>query len=344
MDTIDLLVNKALSRRSFLAAASGTAAAAVVGCSSDGTVTLPAVAATAYTDTDILNFALNLEYLEAEFYLHAATGAGLTAADAGTGAGTTTGGTKVPVTTQTTGIMLSATTQQAIIDELAYTEQQHVRALRAALGSLAVPRPNIDILNSFAAIAQLAGLPSTFNPYANFDSFIIAASNFEGVGVTAYNGAAPLISPAGIAAGYLATAAGIMAVEAYHDGSGRTYVTASASTQTATAYPYLGYANQIAIVRSNLSGGTSTTSLTDELALTTPVAAAGSTVTANATPSTVVPADANALAFHRTTDQVMHIVYGMATPTSATGTPVAGVSKGGFFPSGLNGNIKVTMS
>ena len=43
------------------------------------------------------------------------------------------------------------------------------------------------------------------------------------------------------------------------------------------------------------------------------------------------PTDANGLAIKRTTSQVLAIVYGNAT---------AGTSSGGFFPNGLNGNIK----
>ncbi len=42
----------------------------------------------------------------------------------------------------------------------------------------------------------------------------------------------------------------------------------------------------------------------------------------------------------RTISQVLGIVYGQATAT--TTTPAAGITKGGFFPNGLNGNIFTT--
>jgi hypothetical protein len=316
------------TRRTFLAGAGiATAGAFLAGCNSDYAV-LPSV--TAYDDTDILNFALNLEYLEAEFYLRAATGNGLSAADTGNASTTVTGGTKL------TGL---TTFQQNIVNELAYTEQEHVRFLRSALGSSAVSRPNINLTAGFAGIVTAANaatpatttlptIPTAFNPFGTFDQFMVGALAFEDTGVTAYNGAAPLISNAGIAAGYLGAAAGIMAVEAYHGGLLRNLLTANAITQGYTAYPYPLYANRVGVLLNVLSGGTTETSLAGFVAAPATVATVGT--------SAIVPADSNAIAYHRTTDQVLHIVYG----TGGT----AGVTSGGFFPNGLNGNISVTQS
>jgi hypothetical protein len=319
VDKLLELSKRRIDRRNFLAGIGAAGAASVLaGCGGSSLATPPA--GTSYTDTDILNFALNLEYLEAEFYLHAATGSGLATADAGSNPGTVTGGAQV------TGL---SSAQQNILNEIAYDEQQHVRFLRSALGSAAVARPAIDITNSFNALAAAAGIASTFNPYADFNHFLVGAFIFEDVGVTAYAGAAPLISTAGIAAGYLAAAAGIMAVEAYHAAYVRTALTGNAITLGTTAYPYLTYANQVATLRATL-GGSNETMLTVPSGTTSP--------TSIVTPSAIVAAtSANAIAYARNTDQVLHIVYG----TAGAG---AGVKSGGFFPSGLNGNITVTLS
>lgn len=318
MDKLQELYQRSVNRRKFLAGMGAAGAASVLaGCSSTSNI---GATTTTYTDTDILNFALNLEYLEAEFYLHAATGSGLSSADAGSNPGTVTGGLQV------TGL---SSAQQNILNEIAYDEQEHVRYLRSALGSAAVARPAIDIVNSFNTLASAAGIASTFNPYANFDAFVVGAFIFEDVGVTAYAGAAPLISTAGITAGYLSAAAGIMAVEAYHAAYVRTYLTAQAIANS--SYVYLGYANKVSALRATLGGSNETT-------LTVPTGTVPLTATTIATPSSIVAAtSANAIAYARNTDQVLHIVYG----TAGSG---AGVKSGGFFPSGLNGNISATLS
>jgi hypothetical protein len=48
-------------------------------------LTTTALAADAIEDSDIFQFALNLEYMETEYYLRATTGEGMSAADAGSG-------------------------------------------------------------------------------------------------------------------------------------------------------------------------------------------------------------------------------------------------------------------
>lgn len=91
------------------------------------------------TDLDIANFALNLEYLEAEFYQRVAFGIGLADADtSGIGTpGAVTGGSKVPFANPLI---------QAYAEEIADNELAHVRVLRSLLAAKAVARPAIDLV------------------------------------------------------------------------------------------------------------------------------------------------------------------------------------------------------
>jgi hypothetical protein len=336
--TLDSLVEKALSRRSFLAtgAAAATVAVAGYGASSASALNLAhPEASPGYTDADVLNFALNLEYLEAQFYLYAATGNGLDASDTTPGSASpyqTIGSVKEGDAAKVPGL---TAVEQAILNEIAYEEQQHVRFLRAALGAAKVPMPDID-LSFFGPLAVAAKITTeatgagSFNPFSSFDYFLVGSFIFEDVGVTAYSGAAPLISKAGVTAGYLTAAAGILAVEAYHAGYVRTSLTGRAiAAGSAAAYPYLAAANLVEDLRAQLTVGNSaapSTSGSVETLLTLP--------TSLTTPSAIVAASpADAVGFARTVNQVHHIVYG---------SPTVGVAKGGFFPNGTNSIFSTT--
>jgi hypothetical protein len=331
-------IRSGVSRRKFLAGVGASAGAVAAlnlsGCGGSSSTSMP-VNPSGPTDADVLNFALNLEYLEASFYLYAATGSGLDAADTTPGSASTykTVGT---VTAGDAAIVAGLTAaQQQILNEIAFEEQAHVRFLRAALGSAAVPMPDID-LSFFGPLAVAANITSaatgegSFNPFSSFDYFLVGSFIFEDVGVTAYSGAAPLISPAGVAAGYLTAAAGILAVEAYHAGYVRTSLTGRAiAAGSAAAYPYLAAANLVENLRATLTVGASaapSTSGSVETLLTLP--------TGLTSPSSIVAASAaNAVGFARTVNQVLHIVYG---------SPTVGAKSGGFFPSGMNSIFATT--
>ena len=260
-------------------------------------------AAGAPSDASILNFALNLEYLEAEFYLRSTTGIGLPdSLTTGTGTrGNVTGGRAVPFKTAAI---------RKFAQEIASDEKQHVAFLRSALGAAAVSRPAISLDASFTAAALAAGLivkGQTFDPYANELNFLFAAFIFEDVGVTAYKGAAPFIANKT----YLSAAAGILAVEAYHAGVIRTTLYAE-GIQTPTVYASV---QKISDARDSLDGRSD-----DDQGIGT------------AAVSNLVPTDANSIAFGRTPDQVLNVVYLNSEQ----------VRSGGFFPAGVNGLINTS--
>jgi hypothetical protein len=149
----------------------------------------------AVSDVDILNFALNLEYLEAEFYTYAMTGKGLPSdlIDGVGKMGPTNGGKEVP---------LDDPVLTSIGIAIMHDEWNHVKFLRTALGNKAVAKPEIN-LNALGIGFQ------------NETEFILLSRAFEDTGVSAYAGAAKLIKNPD----YLQAAAQILASEAYHAGA-----------------------------------------------------------------------------------------------------------------------------
>jgi Ferritin-like domain len=264
-----------------------------------------AFAQSAVTDTDILNFALNLEFLEAQFYTLATTGMTLTqAAGISTASGSGTAGGTVTVKAGAMVPFTAGDSLQSFAMEVAQDEQNHVKFLQSALSTSAVAMPNIDLLNSFNALAQAAGLGNAFDPFASETNFLIGAFIFEDVGVTAYQGAAPLISNTT----YLDKAVGIHGVEAYHAASVRTRI-----FQAGTAAQQISQA--VAATRAKLDGTGN-----DDIGVG--VNSAGA--------ATIVDNDSNGMTYARTTSQVLSIVYG----GGAAGTG------GAFYPNAMNGNIK----
>jgi hypothetical protein len=219
--------------------------------------------------------------------------------------------------------------------ETAVEEGKHVAFLRGALGGAAVAQPQIDLMTSFntlfAAASGMSG--ATFDPFANDANFLIGAYIFEDVGVTAYHGAAPLFTTGSTGKTYLAAAAGILAVEAYHAGLVRTTINAVDNGivfPTVPAGTLTTYTNLISALRAKLSlAANSSAPNPDDFGLATAqVSLAGG---GNVTRTGIVDADANVIAFSRNTTQVLNIVTGGGATTAGT------TAKGVFFPNGLNG-------
>ena len=226
------------------------------------------------TDPAVLNFALNLEYLEAEYYLRGVTGQGLDPADTGPNPREVTGGRRVNFRTPEI---------RDFMEEVAADERAHVQWIRRAMNPsplIEISRPRIDLAQSFRMVGQAAGLGPDFDPFADEDSFLLGAFLFEDVGVTAYGGGAKLIGRKDI----LEAAAGILAVEGYHAGLIRAQLYMQGPDVVRRA-------DAISNAREQL----------DDTRTEEPPGATGRPI--------VAPADAEGIGFRRAPEQVLNIVF-----------------------------------
>jgi hypothetical protein len=179
-------------------------------------------------------------------------------------------------------------------EELAENELAHVRFYRKTLGGQAVSRPAIDFEAGFAAAAKGAGLPE-FDPFANDMNFLLGGMLFEDVGVTAYADAAPILKKKE----FVEAAAGILAVEACHMGMARSQLYEMGEKAQKAA-------NALSAARDKLDGPGDKDQGIERNG-----------------EANFVPSNADGIAFHRTPQEVLRIVYL---------TDKAGASSGGFYP------------
>lgn len=334
LDLMERAEHQRRARRSFIRLCGGAAAMAgglslLSACDDDDNGVTPAPSPTptgtptpSVTDPDVLNFALQLEYLEGNYYSYAVSGQGIPAAlQAGQG---TQGAV---LTGSGPGAARAVTfTDQVVQDyarEIAYDELGHIGFLRTSLGSAAVAQPTINlsgsasvtvngtsVVGAFTAAARAAGVigaSDIFDPFASDENFLIGSYLLTDVGVTAYRGSARLITNKV----FLEASAGILATECYHDGVIRSELWRRGLT-VPSIYTRI---TQISNARDSLDGATDT----DQ-------------DIGNATTANLVPTDSGGLVLGRTAAQVLNVVY----------LNKAAVTSGGFFPAGLNGTIRTS--
>eukprot|EP00897_Mesotaenium_endlicherianum_P003871 jgi/Mesen1/3511/ME000197S02530 len=267
-----------------------------------------------FPDTDYFQLALNLEYLEAEFYFFAAYGYGLDGYKP-----SYNGGGPPPVGGQKGNLSAPI---RGVAEMLALQEAGHIRIIREYLGSKSVARPQIDISitnwNKLVSTALGFKLSTPFNPYQDDLHFLIAAFALPYVGLTAYVGTNPnLVTVPG-----KQLLAGVLGVEGGQDAMLRTLLWTHINDKVV---PYTQTVDlitaRITALRDILDGNSR---LEDEpIIVSPPMGAEGRTKT------NILAANGDSLSYARNGEETLRIVYS----TGDAHKP------GGFFPKGANGNI-----
>ncbi|USU05587.1 ferritin-like domain-containing protein [Sphingomonadaceae bacterium OTU29LAMAA1] len=300
------------SRRAFMRKAAVFASSSAV-----GTVSTAALAANdSSSDADEINLAINLLYLQAQYYTRALGSTIPATLPAGSGAGGSVEGG--------TAVTFADPLIRACAEELAADKVAHIVLLRQLLGSNAVSQPAIDVSakpsGSFSTFMRFAGLidgASAFDPYSSDDSFLLGAFITEDVMPTLWRASvAQIVNPAA-----REIAAGMLATSAHHAALIRSLI-----LDRAIVSPGLIAAVQaISDTRDRFDGGTEIDQGLGQMSRAP--GAAASTIIAN-----IAPTDAFGSVYSRGSGPTLGIMY-MTAGTA---------SNGGFFPAGVNGTLKTS--
>ncbi|XP_061352755.1 ferritin-like catalase Nec2 [Gastrolobium bilobum] len=267
--------------------------------------------ATPESDVDLLEFPLNLEYLEAEFFLFGSLGHGLDVV-----APHLAEGGPPPIGARLANLDILV---KDVILQFGLQEVGHLRAIKSTVRGF--PRPLLDLSTaSFAKVMDSAfGRPlhPPFDPYANEINFLLASYVIPYVGLTGYVGANPLLQTATAKK----LVAGLLGVESGQDAVIRALLYERRSLKV---LPYgisvAEFTDRISALRDRLGN----TGLKDEGLVVPRMQGAEGRVSGN-----ILSADRDSLSYPRTPQEILRIIYG----TGDEHVP------GGFHPHGAGGRI-----
>lgn len=260
-------------------------------------------------DADLILVALNLEYLESEFFLFGAAGIGLDgfAPDLAAGGPPPIGAQQANLDNLT----------RDIIYQFGLQEVGHVRAIKQTIPD-AFPRVLLDLSKEVfdkTMQAALGKLPSFFDPYANSLNYLLASYLIPYVGLTGYVGANPQLQSTRARR----LVAGLLAVESGQDAVIRTLLYEKKEQQV------LGITvGEITAKLSDLRNKLGQSGIVDEGLVVPECLGPEGNTTGN-----VLAGDPNSVGYARTPEQIFSIVYASGNASQP----------GGFFPDGGQGRF-----
>lgn len=206
----------------------------------------------------------------------------------------------------------------------------HIKTLRNLLGDAAAPMPaiNLDTWQQVANQALSKDLQPVFDPYANDLFFSHAVFFLQGLDVTSLRGLISLTSNSK----YISVLAGILGAEAYFDGAIRWRLSDRLAVVTPWQEPVWRVLNAFNTLRTRLSGQQLV-----PYGIVQPVAQ--STLKDAPNPRTFAGGNAIQIAMLNPDDG---LVFSRSPGETLAALYLTGdASKpGGFFPQGVNGNLK----